>query len=131
MNKKEYLSRLDELNLDKSKYCIISGGTMLMYGLKDTTVDIDIKVLPNYYEELKNRFNIKKSSKYPYLYEISDEIEIAVLDFDKSDLEYIDEYTLESLELQLEWKIKNNREKDKEEIIKIKEYLKKCKKNAF
>ena len=34
MKKDEYLEKLDELGLDKSKYCIIAGGVMLMYGLE-------------------------------------------------------------------------------------------------
>ena len=124
MNKEEYLKKLDELNLDKSMYCIISGGVMLMHNLKDTTQDIDIKVKPEYFIELEKRFNIKKSPKYDYLYELSDDIEVAKLDFNEEDIEYIDGYPTELLELELEWKILNNREKDKESIKIIQEYLK-------
>lgn len=123
MNKSEYLKKLDELDLDKERYCIISGGVMLMYGLKETTADIDVKILPSYFEELKSRFNFKKSSKYPYLYEISDDIELAVLDFNSDDITYIEDYPVEKLELELEWKIKNNREKDQEAIKIIRNYL--------
>ena len=56
MDKKEYLKKLDSLNLDKNRYCIISGGVMLLYGLKETTEDIDIKVKPDYFKELKSIF---------------------------------------------------------------------------
>ena len=123
MKKKEYLEKLDELGLDKSKYCIIAGGVMLMYGLKDETDDIDIRVLPSYFEELNNRYEFKKSNKYSYLYELGEYVEVAVVDFDKEDVEYIDGYPVLSLMKELEWKIKNNREKDKDAIIKIEEYL--------
>ncbi len=44
MNKIEYLKKINELNLDKEKYCIISGGVMLLYNLREETEDIDIKV---------------------------------------------------------------------------------------
>ena len=95
-----------------------------MHGLKNVTNDIDIYVLPSYFLELKNKFNFKKSNKYSYLFELSDDFEVGVLEFSNSDVEYIDGYPVLSLELELEWKIKNNREKDKDAIIKIKEYLK-------
>ncbi len=123
MNKEEYIKKLDSLNLDKDRYCIISGGVMLLYGLKEKTEDIDIKVKPNYFEELKERFNFKKSPKYPYLYEIDDETEVAVLDYNYSDVRMVDGYPVESLELQLKWMLENNRPKDKEKIEIIKEYL--------
>ena len=123
MNKEEYLKKLDELNLDKNMYCIISGGVMLMHNLKETTQDIDIKVKPEYFNELEKRFNIKKSPKYDYLYELSDEIEVAKLDFNEDEVEYIDGYPIELLEIELDWKIKNNREKDQEAIKVIKKYL--------
>lgn len=123
MKKEEYLVKLDELGLDKSKYCIIAGGVMLMYGLKDETDDIDIRVLPSYFKELNNRYEFKKSNKYSYLYELGEFVEVTVVDFDKEDVEYIDGYPVLSLTKELEWKIRNNREKDKDAIITIEEYL--------
>ena len=123
MNKIEYIKKLKALNLDKDKYCIISGGVMLLYGLKERTEDIDIKIKPDYFEELKSRFELKKSPKYSYLYEINDETEIAVLDYNLSDVKIVEGYPVESLELQLKWMIENNRPKDKEKIEIIKKYL--------
>ena len=123
MNKKEYLNKINNLRLDKNRYCIISGGVMLLYGLKDSTEDIDIKIRPDYFEELKSVFRFKKSPKYPYLYEISEDIEIAVLDYNKDDVKFVDGYPVESLELQLKWMIENKRDKDQDKIRIIKEYL--------
>ena len=123
MKRREYLRKLDELGLDKDKYCIIAGGVMLMHGLKDNTAYIDVRVLTSYFEDLKSRFEFKKSSKYSYLYELGDNIEVAVVDFDKNDIDYIDGYPVLSLELELAWKIENNRDKDREAIRVIKEYL--------
>ncbi|MBR3490478.1 MAG: hypothetical protein IKH36_03195 [Bacilli bacterium] len=123
MNKETYLKKLDELELDKSRYCIISGGAMLMHGLKETTNDIDIKVLPSYFEELKERFTFNKSPKFDYLYELGDEIELAVQDFKDEDVEFVDGYPVELLEIELQWKIEHKRDKDKEAIEKIKAYL--------
>jgi len=124
MNKKEYIEKLNQLNLDKSRYCIISGGVMLLYGLKESTEDIDIKIRPDYFEELKRVYNFKKSPKYPYLYELDESTEVAVLDFSDDDIRVVDGYPAESLELQLKWMEEQNRPKDQEKIKVIKEYLK-------
>ncbi len=129
MNKKEYIEKLESLKLDKNRYCIISGGVMLLYGLKESTEDIDIKVRPNYFEELKERFKFKKSPKYPYLYELDESTEVAVLDYKEEDIRYVDNYPVESLELQLKWMIENNRPKDQEKIKIVKEFLEKNKDN--
>lgn len=123
MDKSEYLKKLDALNLEKTRYCILSGGAMVMHGLKKVTADIDIKVQPDYFEELKQRFDFRKSSKYDYLWELGDDIEVAVQDFSEDDVEMIDEYPVIKLELELEWKIKHNRPKDQEAIKILKEYL--------
>lgn len=125
MNKKEYTEKLDQLNLDKNRYCIISGGVMLLYGLKESTEDVDIKVRPDYFEELKERFSFKKSPKYSYLYELDDLCEVAVLDYDDIDVRIVDGYPVESLELQLKWMLENNRPKDEEKIKMIKRFLNK------
>ncbi len=129
MNKKEYIQKLDLLNLDKKRYCIISGGTMLLYGLKEATEDIDIKVKPDYFLELKNRYQFKKSPKYDYLYELDESTEVAVLDYDDADVRFVDGYPVESLELQLAWMLEQNRPKDKEKINIIRDYLNKTKPN--
>ena len=124
MNRIEYLKKLDELKLDKNRYCIISGGIMLLYGLREETEDIDIRIRPDYFEELKKRFKFKKSSKLDNLYELSDEIEVRVLDYDDSNIEMYDGYPVWKLELQLEWFKEHNRDKDKKKIKIIEEYLK-------
>lgn len=123
MNKKEFIKKLDSLNLDKNRYCIISGGVMLLYNLKPTTEDIDIKVRPDYFEELKSKYEFKKSPKYDYLYELNDKTEVAVLDYDNNDIRTVDGYPVESLELQLKWMLEQNRLKDKEKIKIIEEFL--------
>ncbi|MCR5572324.1 MAG: hypothetical protein K6F57_00930 [Candidatus Saccharibacteria bacterium] len=126
MNKEEYKKKLDALGLDKNRYCVISGGTMLLYGLKETTEDVDIKVRPDYFEELKAKFKFKKSPKYSYLWELDDETEVAVLDYDDSDVVMVDGYPAESLELQLKWMLEHNRLKDQKKIRTIRDYLSRC-----
>ncbi|MDO4282929.1 MAG: hypothetical protein Q4D02_04755 [Clostridia bacterium] len=123
MKKQEFLKTIDGLNLDKQKYCIISGGVMLMYGLREETEDIDLKIIPELFDELNQKYATRKSEKFSYLYELTDSIELAVLDFSQDDVVWIDGYPVESLEKQLEWKLANHRLKDEEDIRRIKEYL--------
>ena len=63
MNKREYLKKLDELNLDKNRYCVISSGIMLLYGLRETTEDIDIKIRPDYANGYFNKGLVYKIMK--------------------------------------------------------------------
>ena len=124
MNKVEYLQELDKLGLDKSRYCIIAGGVMLLHGLKDSTEDIDIKVQPDYFEELKSRFTFTKSPKpYPDLYVLSDTVEVAAREFDT--VEIVDGYPTEPLTEVLAWMKEHKRPKDLEKIKIIENYLKK------
>lgn len=123
MTKEEFLERLDGLGLDKSKFCIISGGVMLMYGLREQTEDIDIKMGQDYFDEINDKFPTRKSPKYDYLYEIADNIEVAVQEFIPEDVVEIDGFLVETLELQLQWKLKNGRAKDQPDIEKIQKYL--------
>lgn len=123
MNKLEFLKIVDELNFDKQSYCIISGGVMLMYNLKKDTEDVDLKIKPELFKELSNKYKFTKSQKYSYLYELSSNIEISVLDFDSKDIVWIDGYPVESIKNQLEWKLAHNRDKDKNDIKIIREYL--------
>ena len=58
------------------------------------------------------------------MYELDDETEVAVLDYNTTDVKIFDGHPVESLELQLKWMIENNRPKDKEKIKIIKNFLK-------
>lgn len=42
MNKEEYIAALEKLNLPKSEFIILSGGSLLMRGLRETTADLDL-----------------------------------------------------------------------------------------
>ena len=123
MNKEEYLKRLDELKLDKNSYCIIASGSMLMHGLTDTCNDIDIKVTEELFNELLDKYHMKQSDRYDYVYELSDDIDVNCRNFTHDNIEFVDGYPVEKLEVNLKWMLENNRPKDQEKIRKIKEYL--------
>ncbi len=124
MNRIEYLKKLDELNLDKNNYCIIASGSMLMHNLRDNCNDIDIRVSKELFQELLDKYNMKQSDRYDYVFELGDIIDVTCRNFDKDNIEFVDGYPVEKLELQLNWMLKNNRPKDQEKIKTLQEYLK-------
>ena len=125
MTKKEYLKKLDKLNLDKNSYCIIASGSMLMYGLCDNCNDIDIKVTKELFDELLVKYNMKQSTRYDYVYELSDEIDVNCKNFDKGNISFVDGYPVENLEVNLKWMKENNRPKDQEKIKLIEDFINK------
>ena len=124
MNRIEYLKKLDELNLDKNSYCIIASGSMLMHNLRDNCNDIDIRVSKELFQELFDKYNMKQSDRYDYAYELGDIIDVTCRNFDKDNIEFVDGYPVEKLEIQLNWMLENNRPKDQEKIKILQEYLK-------
>ena len=42
LDKKQIIARLEELHLDDTKYWVITGGAMALYGLREQTSDIDL-----------------------------------------------------------------------------------------
>lgn len=59
INKQQILKILDDTNLDKDKFCIISGAAMVLLGVKPETYDIDISVKPEYFQELIKNYDCK------------------------------------------------------------------------
>ena len=123
MNKDELLRLLDSLSLNKNNYYVISGGSLLLHGLRATTSDLDLKIRSSYFEELKKRFNITKSPKFDYLYNLTNEVEVAVQEFGKDDVDWIGGYPVEKVDLELAWKLANQRPKDQADIRRIQGYI--------
>ena len=42
MNKADLLRRLEELGFDRGEYWVVSGGAMVLYGLREKTHDLDL-----------------------------------------------------------------------------------------
>lgn len=42
LDKKQIIARLEELHLDDTKYWLITGGALVLYGLREQTSDIDL-----------------------------------------------------------------------------------------
>ncbi|MBR6504285.1 MAG: hypothetical protein IKT41_00950 [Clostridia bacterium] len=126
MNKIEILEALEEIDLPKEEYYILSGGCLVLYGLKENTNDLDLCVSKKAFEMLKEKFDFGEENKSEHdFYQINDYCEVIVKD--KKDWKYseIDGYQVEDLETLLAFKERRNMEKDKQDIINIRRYLNK------
>ncbi len=54
--KDDIIRILHEYNLDPSRYAVVTGAAMVLYGMKEFTRDIDISVREDYYRELLSRY---------------------------------------------------------------------------
>lgn len=122
MKKEEFLRIVDSLNLDKDRYCIISGGALVIRGIREETEDVDLKVPEDYYDELNSRFNLVPG-KYHDLYVLSEDVEVTIGGYNKDNVEMYEGYPLESLESILKWKLEHKRPKDERDIELIKKYM--------
>lgn len=120
MNKEEYLARLAELNLPKDEFRVLSGGSLLLHGLRERTNDIDLAIS----QKLADELNIKDyPCKNGYIYEFASDVEM-MIDEGRSTYDEVCGYACEDLQSILAFKKKMMREKDLPDIEKIEEYLK-------
>lgn len=120
MKKKEILEKLNKLDLDKDKYTIISGASLVMHGIIKETDDIDLACSKEYYDKINwdtkmGYFN--KEIKY------IDDIEIGPNFYYEDSVDIIDGFRFMNLEKCLELKKLTNRDKDKKVIKKIEFYF--------
>lgn len=119
MNKEDILNKLCELKLDKDKYMIISGVSLVLQDIINSTNDIDLSSDPLYYNNIDWNTKLgyfKTEIKYYDCFEIGknfyNENYITLYGYKVQDLYSV--YKLKLLE---------NKSKDKETINKLEELL--------
>ena len=124
MNKKEIINTLNRYNFDNNNYIVISGAAMVLYGIKDTTSDIDIAVSDKYYNYLLNKYRctFDRINEYNEKVYFIDNIINFARTYYPNNKEYINDIPVQSIEKLLELKQYLNRDKDKIDIEKIKKY---------
>lgn len=120
MNKVEFIAELKKLDLPATEFVILSGGSMLMRGLREQTHDLDLSASKELAEKL-DLYNCPRDKHGLYI-----PFENVQMDDDMSRFHFdvIDGYQCESLEDILRQKRKWNRPKDLKDIEIIEEYLK-------
>ena len=115
MKKKEIFEKLNELELDKTKYIIISGASLVCHGIIKETDDIDLSCLEDYYKEINWD---TEQGKFNTEIKVKDCFEIGP-NFYKEEYDEINGYRFMTLKDCLELKKEENRDKDKQLIKKI------------
>ena len=119
MNKEQYIEALEKLNLPKSEFIILSGGSLLMRGLRKTSADLDLCATKKLAEQI-NLYDAPKDDKG--FFTPFDNCQM-MDDFDKFEYDVVDGYNCESLESILAFKKSKMRPKDIKDIEVIEKYL--------
>ena len=120
MNRQEFIDELKKLDLPVTEFVILSGGSMLMRGLRDQTHDLDLSAS----QKLAEMLNLPECPKDDHgLYVPFDNVQMDT-DMGRFSFDVIDGYQCESLEDILKQKREWNRPKDWQDIKVIEEYLK-------
>ena len=116
MNKKEILKKLDELDLDREKYIIISGASLVVQDIIEETSDIDLSCDTTYYDSIS--WPVKDGYfgteiKYKDCYEIGCNF------YDPEKTVIIDGYRFMNLDACLDLKKLENKKSDQKLIKKL------------
>lgn len=123
MNKEELYKLVEKLKLPITEYCILSGGSLVMHGIRENTNDLDIDITKKGFEIIKKYFSPTLVDENKKLYKITENIECFLDNNFETDIEFIDGYPCQSLMSVYRLKKKLNREKDQSDIIAIKKVL--------
>ena len=120
MNKQKFISALEKLNLPKTEFVILSGGSLLMRELREETEDMDLSASKKLAEELQ-LYDCPQDEHG--LYKPFENVQMND-DMERFPYDVIDGYQCETLEDILKHKREWNRPKDKNDIEIIESYIK-------
>ena len=119
MDRQEYIDGLEEMNLPKEEFIILSGGSLLLRGIRRKTADYDLCVS----RKLAKAINLYESPKDDKGFYSPFKNCQMLDDFDKIQFDVVDGYQCETLDSILKFKRKMGRPKDLVDIKNIEEYV--------
>ena len=125
MNKEELIELINTLKISKEEFWVLSSGALVLRGIYPDAGDLDIAVTDKGMEELAQ--NYKLIPKDGVFYKVTENIE-CVCDGKKEDLKWkpekIGEFYVQNIYQYLEYLKNSTRQKDKERIPIVEEYIK-------
>lgn len=127
MTKNDIIEILNNYNLDKDNFIIISGAALVLQNFSNQTHDIDIWVSKDYYEHLLSNFNCEfdRINEFGNKAFMIDDVINFSFDFCPKNYVYINGYKVASLRDCYNVKKLLNRDKDKKLLLKLEKELNK------
>lgn len=120
MNKQELLSLIESLKIDCNEFTLLSTAALVLRGIRDSAKDLDIAVTQKGLDELMRNYPLKKKDEEWYI--VTDKIE-CILDDMTNKKEKFGNYYLQDIYDYLSFLESSEREKDKDKIPIVKEYI--------
>ena len=119
MTKQEYIAGLEKLGLPKSEFVILSGGSLLMHGLRESTADFDLSASKALAEQIGLYACPQDENGW---YEPFENVQMRD-DYENFSFDLIDGYQCETLESVLAFKRRLRRPKDLRDIEALESFL--------
>lgn len=127
LNKEQILNILKKYNFDKNEFIILSGASMVMYGIREYTSDIDIAVSNNLYNNLINNYKCTleryDEQNKVNVYFIDNVINFSTNFYNDCKYKIIDNIKCQTIDAIIKMKKSFNREKDLRDIKELEKYL--------
>ena len=120
MNKQEFIAVLEEMGWPKDEYVILSGGSLLLRGLREATADVDIRMTKRLAREIDLYNAPRDEGGY---FQPRENMQVTDNFDEGTKFDVVDGYQCESLESILAFKKRMMRPKDLKDIEKIEEVL--------
>lgn len=123
MDKNTLINKVKSLAMSDGSYCVLAGGAMLFYGLREQTSDIDLHVNEQAFAHLQVTQNLVLLDAERRHYAIGDDIELYVTP--QEDIVFImcDGVCIQTPQAVLALKKRLNREKDQKDIRALELYI--------
>ena len=127
MTKKDIIETVNNYNLNKDRFIIISGAALVLQNFSNQTHDIDIWVSKDYYEHLLSNFicEFDRINEFGNKAFMIDDVINFSFDFCPKNYVYINGYKVASLRDCYNVKKLLNRDKDKKLLLKLEKELNK------
>ena len=123
MNRQELMQRLSELPFDTGEYWLITGGAMVLYGLREQTGDIDLGCTTRLFEALQAQgYSVNTMPDGTRRVAFAEDVELFE-NWLQGSVQMLDGVPVVALEGLIAMKRQIGREKDLRDIAMIEEYL--------
>ncbi len=124
MDKNTLIKKVKALAMPDGSYCVLAGGAMLFYGLREQTSDIDLHVNEAAFLHLKTTQELILLDKERRHYAIGEDIELYVTPQEDIVFIHCDGICIQTPQAVLELKKRLHREKDEKDILALQLYIK-------